>query len=538
MQPNVATKPVRRRSYVQAASWIWFAGCLFVLLFFLARHMNALLNSDMAGDLILPHMLVQNGEWLSRDWYYSTDLRVFNTQLVFGALFFLTDNWMVVRLVGTLLLILLLLASIWYFCASLHWQRWFPILGGVLVLPTSMDYFEITLLYTGYVPYLCTAFVVFGTALRHTPDWSRRKTVLVLALMGVLALLSGLGGPRLVLSLYVPLFLGAVVLYLQGTAPDRPFFSKENPAWFSVGYAGYNLVWSAVGYGINAKFLSALYSYKSYEDALYYISFYAYRLEAFINSWLAIFGYTAPEGDAALFDLSVALPNGVAFALMALVVYAVRDILRYPDRYTPAIRFCCLFLVTGFWAFFFLYLFTSMPCNARYNIPLVVFCPPVVVAFLLQRTAQKPWRVVAVCALCGLSLSAASFYNQLRTVDENVGRRQAVEFLVSQGYTDGFATFWNADVCTELSNGTLELWAWPEGSTELTDPLAVHPGLQLISHRITPPEGRLFVLFSEEEMQTFTLPQKLDAGQILYQENGFTIYGYDSYDAFVSDINQ
>ena len=146
--------------------------------------------------------------------------------------------------------------------------------------------------------------------------------------------------------------------------------------------------------------------------------------------------------------------------------------------------------------------------------------------------------MVAVCALCGLSLSAASFYNQLRTVDENVGRRQAVKFLVSQGYTDGFATFWNADVCTELSNGALELWAWPEGSTELTDPLAVHPGLQLISHRTTPPEGRLFVLFSTEEMQTFTLPQKLDTSRILYEENGFTIYGYDSYDAFVSDINQ
>lgn len=538
MHTNVAIKPVRRRSYFQAASWIWFAGCLFVLLFFLARHMGALLNSDMAGDLILPHMLVQNGEWLSRNWYYSTDLRVFNTQLVFGALFLLTDNWVVVRLAGTLLLLLLLLACIWYFCASLHWQRWFPILGGILVLPTSTDYFEITLLYTGYIPYLCTAFVVFGTAFRCSPAWKRRKKIAVFILMSLLALLSGLGGPRLVLCLYVPLFLGAVVFYLQGTAPDRPFLSKENPAWPWVYYAGYNLIFAVAGYGINAKFLSGLYSYKSYENALYYISFYAYRLEAFINSWLAIFGYTAPEGNAALFDLSVTLPNFMAFALLFLVGYAVCDILRFPDRYSSAIRFCCLFLVAGFCTFFFLYLFTSMPCNARYNIPLVVFCPPLVVAFFLQRAAQRRWRIVAVCVLCGLGLSAAFFYHQLRTVDENVGHRKAVDFLVSQGYTEGFATFWNADVCTELSNGALELWAWPEDNTELTDPLAVHPGLQLISHRTTPPEGRLFVLFSSEEMQSFTLPQRLDSSRVLYADSDFTIYGYDSYDAFVSDINQ
>lgn len=537
MSSSPNKKCAARMTRLQAAAWVWFAGCLLVLLYMLARRMNALLNSDMAGDLILPHLLVQNRQWLSQDWYYSTDLRVFNTQLVFGALFHLTDNWHLVRLAGTFLLLLLFLACLWYFCAAMQRKQWFPLVGGVLLLPTSFDYFEITLLYTGYIPYLCTAFVVFGTAFHLAALRSRSRILLVYGGMGLLALLSGLGGPRLVLSLYVPFLLGAMLLYLQHRAPESPVFSLQNPACSLVLYGAWNLIFAVLGYGINARYLSTLYAYKNYEAALYYIEFYSYRLEAFLNSWLGIFGYTAPEGNASLFDLSVTIPNFVAIALICLVVYAVADILRHPELYPAAIRLCCLFFVAGFCVFFFLYIFTSMPCNTRYNIPLVVFCPVFVAAFFVQRANRPLCRMAAACALCGLTLSAAIFYLHLRTVDENTGKRQAADFLVSQGYTEGFATFWNADVLTELSNGVLELWAWPENGTDLTDPLAVHGGLQLISHSTNPPEGPLFVLFSEEEMQSFVLPQKLDPGQIIYENAGYTIYGYPCYEDFVQDID-
>lgn len=44
------------------------------------------------------------------------------------------------------------------------------------------------------------------------------------------------------------------------------------------------------------------------------------------------------------------------------------------------------------------------------------------------------------------------------------------------------------------------------------------------------------MLFSDEEMQTYTMPQRMDPTRIIYQQDGYTAFGYETYAEFVQDL--
>ena len=56
--------------------------------------MYYLLDSDMSSELVLSHLLRQEHKIVTQDWFYSTELRVFNIHWAFTPLFFLFDNWL------------------------------------------------------------------------------------------------------------------------------------------------------------------------------------------------------------------------------------------------------------------------------------------------------------------------------------------------------------------------------------------------------------------------------------------------------------
>ena len=61
-----------------------------ILSIFTTWHVTGhILDSDASSEMVLAQQLSQNGGILSRDWIYSTELRVMSTQLVFAPLFLL-----------------------------------------------------------------------------------------------------------------------------------------------------------------------------------------------------------------------------------------------------------------------------------------------------------------------------------------------------------------------------------------------------------------------------------------------------------------
>ena len=62
------------------------------LIYFLWHHIDFFLNSDDASELILAKLLSEEKRIMSRNWYYSTEIRFLNTNLVYAPLFWITDN--------------------------------------------------------------------------------------------------------------------------------------------------------------------------------------------------------------------------------------------------------------------------------------------------------------------------------------------------------------------------------------------------------------------------------------------------------------
>ena len=98
---------------------------LLFLLLYLNGRIDRLLDSDMSSEMILGQLLARNNGILSDQWYYSTELRVLNTQLIYALFFRLSSNWHFVRMASTLVLWCVLIASYGVLCRVMGCKKKF-----------------------------------------------------------------------------------------------------------------------------------------------------------------------------------------------------------------------------------------------------------------------------------------------------------------------------------------------------------------------------------------------------------------------------
>ena len=106
-------------------------------------------------------------------------------------------------------------------------------------------------------------------------------------------------------------------------------------------------------------------------------------------------------------------------------------------------------------------------------------------------------------------------------------RKDAVTAAVDQGYTCGYATFWNANISTELSDGKLEMWAWTDYPEDITELNAFPQWLRKVTHDF-PPQQRVCVLLSVDEAQKFSFVQRIGEEHLVYASDSYVVYGFES----------
>ena len=78
----------KRLQKIRAEQIFFILSALFSILityFITARCIDA----DASSELVLAEHLAKTGQILSTDWFYSTELRVLNTQLIYAPLFWI-----------------------------------------------------------------------------------------------------------------------------------------------------------------------------------------------------------------------------------------------------------------------------------------------------------------------------------------------------------------------------------------------------------------------------------------------------------------
>jgi len=504
--------------------WLIPAAVMILMLCFLNGTAGRTTNADDASELVLGRLLEEENSILSENWYYSTELRLLNTNLVYAFFFRFTDSWHTVRMLSYgLMYALLLLTAFLYAKADRKASLTDPLPACLLLIPTSELYYQIVLKGGFYLPHLTIALGIIALWERYLHAGKRGSRGLILGLGMVLALLSGMGGPRQVLTLFAPMLLAAGWMYFLNKEENRK----------GLLFAAAVFLCGAAGYAVNTLILSKIYAFKTWEPAFAFPT--AARTDALVKGFLAVFGYRS--GPVSIGNI---LANGICVfwiglsGLAAVRAFRKRD--EVPAGYVRIAALTCAALLL----FILLYLFTDMYFTNQYFLPVTMLTIPLLMQFFRNVSWKKSvlWTVVLVLtggALAGAGISMA----QKSGRDANASRREVVQFLTENDYRQGYATFWNANILTELSDGRIEVWIWADNGgaeqgkgwpEDFENVDKIYRWLQRRSHDGQHPEGKVFLLMTHAEYETCPWIEYDTDKQIVFENAAYRVLGYNSYE--------
>lgn len=536
-----------------------------------------LLDSDASSELVLAQLLSRQHAILSTDWFYSNELRVVQTNLVFAPLFALFEHWHTVRLMGVMLLQSMLVLSYAYLCKQLRvGVRAFLLSATLLLLPMSISYGRIVLYHTYYLPYITLGFLIVGLYLSvmYGRRNVRRKAGQAARLAALMALCFAacLGGIRLLMVTLSPLVLAAFSRVWQQEkhsetgAPEwspqeadgdgfvrRATIPHLQAKWRGVLLALLATLAGFAGYWVNQHVLAGLYQFRQYDDTtLGFLS--VETLPALVQAYFAQFGY---QGQRALLSPEGILSCGAILAglfLLAQGIGAFASKATQPERCTQgdpdaSAPLVLLFFPAALLVMVAVFVFTVG--NAQYElylIPVAVWAIPMLGVLMKRGShtgAVQSARRVLLSLTCVALLANGLFNNaffrdpqakpvqysglSMQEVDTAQRMSGVLSFLQENGYTLGYATFWNGNILTELSDGHIAM-----ASIRFDLPEA-NPAYYnwLTSKQYRDPNfvraQKVFILLRGDEEEAFyeTALYEL-ATPPVYEDETYIVYGFDS----------
>ncbi|MBR4040535.1 MAG: hypothetical protein IKJ11_10645 [Clostridia bacterium] len=498
-------------------SWLgasFFALCVFMTAAYLLAGYGAYLDADMASELALARQLVSEGTLFSSEWYYSTEVRLLNTQLVFTPLMALFGgNWQLVRTIGCMILLIALAASC-LFAARMIGAK-YPyawVFSGLTICVGSPLYAQNVIIGAYYVPHAVLAFVMLGLY----GGWLQRRKALTAVILLVLSFVMGLSSIRYLLSAIMPLTGAALWQFVFTGEKEEDCRTPEQmqSAGLGLGIG----VMGAAGYVIGKKLLPKLFLFNaSYHASTGYASFSQHDLSAQIQS--VIYGLLYAMG----FEESVPLfgAQGILNALVLLEIFVSILLLSRALRRecAPAQRMGMLMLVFAAVLSAMSFVLLRSVYFDRYWLPVLMLGAPVL-ALCLSTEKNVVLRALAMLLFAGTVLigSASTMYYSMRNPQlAGEGRLDIVQMADELGLSKGYATFWNANVIDEASDGEVNV-VGVEWIMENKEVVGFRPMRWLQTERdfaMDMPDEPVFLLVGEWEMDGIEpLLKRLQARQI------------------------
>lgn len=520
--PNTSAR--KSRDWFLICSWAFLILAFIGLIIYMSVHVEDLLDSEMSSELVLAHQLKESGGIFSGNWYYSTEIRVLNTQLVYSFFFHAFDDWQTVRILGNVTLYLLLLGSYYFLCKKLGITRYFPLSAGIMLLPLSAWYFSFFLFGAYYLPRVSMMFFILGILMQPPAESYSKKGVIVDTLFACLfSLALGLEGARMMLILFVPvtIIVGAEFFW-RAFHRDRENSAKYSTLLRQDGFPRYLTqaflvcVFALAGFLINKMILSHVYPFEQFENFIPKLTFRSINRMFFNQIYLIGFGFVSHKYAMAVWATVGAL---IAWFL-----------LRKAKKSTLALRFLWACFVS--WACYAAFSCMFDIGQAAYHmIPVAVLFIPAV-AVVIREANIKPVLSRMICMGLCLCLLVIGLLGYLKFAswpyrngeESNEAFMQIAAVLEEKGYRNGYATQWNANVLTELSDGEIDVWCVERFDEQTIERPKLYKWLQVKAHDTTRPTGKVFLVWSAEQYEDYD-PEKFDyLGEILFRNDAFVVY--------------
>ena len=518
-------------------------GVLFMLLLLNIFFGDHWLDSDMAAEMMFSKLIAEEGGLLAtKNWYYSTEFRVLYTQLFMVPLFHIFEDWHVIRTITNVLTYVLMLGSYYYFMKPLKVSKTAVVLSSViLLLPFSETFVTHMQMGNTYMPHVIIVLFCFGMFLRLTGQKKLLEGRNIVLLCGyiLLSVVCGMSGVRYMLALQAPLGLTAVYYILRSPAYEglRAEISAEKVKKTLSGdnllYLFYSIVGAVsavIGYGINVAVIAKKYPFQTYEATNFIKVFQGVLLERVQNTvanLLMLFGYIEEKGFLSLRGL-ISL---IAFALLigiALLAKRVGHLLKTADSSDIEAlghkRFIEYFFEIAFVLNTFVFVFTTSTIVSRYYITVFIFVLPLLCIYF--EAEKLPWDKLLVllfvtgCLGLGTLKCVYSFVDK----DKNAEEKKVAAFLQEKEYSFGYASYWNANIMTELTDGYVEVaninhfddmsffrWSSPMKYYE--------PGYH---------QGKTFLLMTQEQLAEYISLPVVSVGEKVYEDEAYVVLHYDS----------
>lgn len=501
------------------------------------------LDSDMAAEMIFSKLIAEEGGFLTTaNWYYSTEYRVLYTQIFMVPLFHIFEDWHVIRTITNVLTYVTMLCSYFYFMKPLKCKKSTVVLSSViLLLPFSETMVTHMQMGNTYMPHVIIVFFAFGMFLRLCGQEKllQTKKLPLLFFYIVLCVVCGMSGVRYLLALQGPLVLTALYFVYRSRdyAALRANVTKES---IKKGLGGENLRYlfysllgafcAVAGYGINVVIIASNFYFQTYDVTNFIRIFQGVLLERTqdtIANILMLFGYIQEKGFLSLRGII----SMIAFVLLIGIVVLVRkssELLKETDKTEcPALahrNFIRYFFVIAFVMNTFVFIFTTSTIVSRYYITVFIFVLPLLCFYFDMEKSKWDKSVVFVLLAFCLGLSTMKCVYSFIDKDKNAEEKIVAAYLEENGYEFGYASYWNANIMTELSDGKVEV-ANINKYEDMSYFLWSTPMKYYDQNYHT---GKTFILMTQEEYQVYCDNPVIKTGEKIYEDSAYIVLHYDS----------
>ena len=516
------------------------------------------LDSDASSELVLTRHLLDSGKLLSSDWFYATELRFMHVQWIYMPLMLLLDDWQMVRYVGALIMHALYIIS---FACLVHAagksKRFFFYGAALLLLPVSVNYGRIVLYHNHYLPNIALSFFLLALTLHFAGavDWRCKKTWIRLFFLAVLSFAGGINSVRQLMITHAPLLLLAVLLCwiedANGENRKASLLRSSNLNFlFCVLFSTFFSLAGLMAQNFLCNKLGLQIAVQSENNVLSFIGFE--HIKDILYGYFHQFGY---RKDVTMLSVSGILSLGGIFAGCYWMVISIKRLLQSNSQQDKRWVLFSGFFAAHVTVMLLLFLVTSSPNGYHYPLYLSL-CFPWAVPLILSHWEELPAEVhplhfrklLAAVSVLILLLSGAinhSYFQgsdsfpqtyeglSVQNKDKRADMEEVVAFLMEQGYDKGYASYWNCNIVTEMTSGSIPMVLIRDQNSSPN--LSYRTWLTALWFQEMPCE-KPFLLLRTEENGVFLPSDSSVYCTPIYTDEKYVAYSIDNYEEFVKTL--
>lgn len=419
--------------------------CAIIYWIFLYNNLEYLTDSDQASNMIYAKMLLEEGSLFSKNWYFSTYVDLLNMDKFQAIWFLFFNNWKVVHLLTNISVSITFFFSFLYVC-KLFGVKNIPWLSFLVMGSLSYSYYFFAVSFNIYALYMLIGLLSFGLLV----DFLKKEAFVKSLLLFILVFIGSAGGIRNITTIYVPamilLFLVLVMQKLDIECKNTPNKNTIIKALIIMFIA------SLSGLLFNKLVLCGLTGFESTSLSLtreLLNNVVEIFRDLFINGWLLLLGISGKD----------VISIFCFILLIIIVIWCFKTIIHFKKDFfktflvlyfvLSACIVCATFFVSAAFSF-----------ESRYLLQSFIFLIVIVglaIGSLKQRYINYVvYGILFLCVVFRTNIYAKQelvLYNNQEIIEIS-------QILSEENIDSGYASFWNGNVLTELTNGKVESWTF------------------------------------------------------------------------------